>query len=215
MRRKAVQEVDELGVAAQLGGVHGGVAALLLGVGVGARLEEQPGGLDVALVAAGRGRTVQRLHLHLVAGDRPATAVASQALFLLNSPFMLERAKALTMRLTSKPTDSNATRVQWAYRLLFARDPSPEESGLASGVVNTAFMMGGALGLAVLASVAAHRTDTLRTSGDGVSSALTGGYHLAFVVGALFALAASVAGAVLLRTPRQPAPAGEPALSEC
>ncbi len=93
-------------------------------------------------------------------------------------------------------------------------DVKPEESGLASGVVNTAFMMGGALGLAVLASVAAHRTDTLRVSGDSTASALTGGYHLAFVVGSLFALVASVAGAVLLRT-RQPAAIGEPALSEC
>jgi EmrB/QacA subfamily drug resistance transporter len=94
-------------------------------------------------------------------------------------------------------------------------DVKPEESGLASGVVNTSFMMGGALGLAVLASVAAHRTDTLRASGDGVASALTGGYHLAFVVGSLFALAASVAGAVLLRTPRQHEAAPEPAFSEC
>src|SRR5207244_3956716 len=92
-------------------------------------------------------------------------------------------------------------------------DVKPEESGLASGVVNTAFMMGGALGLAVLASVAAQRTDALRADGDGLASALTGGYQLAFVVGALFALAASVAGAVLLRT-RQPAAAGEPALAE-
>ena len=93
-------------------------------------------------------------------------------------------------------------------------DVKPEESGLASGVVNTAFMMGGALGLAVLASVAAQRTDTLRANGDGAAAALTGGYHLAFVFGALFALAASVAGAVLLRT-RRPAVAAEPALSEC
>jgi EmrB/QacA subfamily drug resistance transporter len=93
-------------------------------------------------------------------------------------------------------------------------DVKPEESGLASGVVNTAFMMGGALGLAVLASVAAHRTDTLRASGDSAASALTGGYHLAFVVGSLFALAASVAGAALLRT-RRPEAAREPAFSEC
>ena len=45
-------------------------------------------------------------------------------------------------------------------------DVAPEESGLASGVVNTAFMMGGALGLAILASLAASRTDSLVASGD-------------------------------------------------
>jgi len=78
-------------------------------------------------------------------------------------------------------------------------DVAPEEAGLASGVVNTAFMMGGALGLAVLASLAASRTDTLLASGDDELAALTGGYHAAFVVGAVFALAAAVIGAALLR----------------
>jgi EmrB/QacA subfamily drug resistance transporter len=86
-------------------------------------------------------------------------------------------------------------------------DVDPSESGLASGVVNTAFMMGGALGLAILASLAASRTDSLRASGDGPLVALNGGYHAAFLVGALFAAAAAVVGAVLLRTRQQVASA--------
>ena len=79
-------------------------------------------------------------------------------------------------------------------------DVEPGEAGLASGVVNTAFMMGGALGLAVLASLAASRTETLTAAGDGRLAALTGGYHAAFLVGALFAATAAVLGGVLLRT---------------
>jgi EmrB/QacA subfamily drug resistance transporter len=92
-------------------------------------------------------------------------------------------------------------------------DVAPEESGLASGVVNTAFMMGGALGLAVLASIAASRTNSGLASGDGRLQALVGGYHLAFLVGALFALAAAATGVGLLRVSAatENAPHGEPA----
>jgi EmrB/QacA subfamily drug resistance transporter len=82
-------------------------------------------------------------------------------------------------------------------------DVAPTEAGLASGIVNTAFMMGGALGLAVLASLAASRTDSLRASGDAPLVALTGGYHAAFLAGALFA-AAGVVGALLLRPAAAP-----------
>ena len=75
------------------------------------------------------------------------------------------------------------------------RDVDDSESGLASGIVNTAFMMGGALGLAVLASLAAAR------SGAGSPSdlaALNDGYRLAFGVGALCAVLAAAVGTVLI-----------------
>jgi EmrB/QacA subfamily drug resistance transporter len=78
-------------------------------------------------------------------------------------------------------------------------DVPQDEAGLASGVVNTAFMMGGALGLAVLASLAASRTSSLEETGSSELVALTGGYHAAFLVGAIFAGAAAAIGAFLLR----------------
>ncbi|HET6431460.1 DHA2 family efflux MFS transporter permease subunit [Dyella sp.] len=78
-------------------------------------------------------------------------------------------------------------------------DVAPDQSGLASGVVNTAFMMGGALGLAVLASLAAARTGSLQAAGSSALAALNGGYHLAFLAGACAAAAAALCGAVLLR----------------
>jgi EmrB/QacA subfamily drug resistance transporter len=79
-------------------------------------------------------------------------------------------------------------------------DVEPSESGLASGIVNTSFMMGGALGLAVLASIAASRTSDLLATGDGRIAALNAGYHTAFLVGSAFAVVAAVLGAVLLQT---------------
>jgi EmrB/QacA subfamily drug resistance transporter len=96
-------------------------------------------------------------------------------------------------------------------------DVEPQESGLASGIVNTSFMMGGALGLAVLASVAASRTSDLLGAGKSEAEALTGGYHVAFLLGALFAFAAAAIGGLLLRNQPMPgheAEAGAPATAE-
>ena len=87
-------------------------------------------------------------------------------------------------------------------------DVTQSESGLASGMVNTSFMMGGALGLAVLASLAAARTHALLASGSGTVDALNAGYHSAFIVGAVFAAAAGILGAAFIRI-RNPAPAAD------
>jgi EmrB/QacA subfamily drug resistance transporter len=80
------------------------------------------------------------------------------------------------------------------------KDVDPAEAGLASGIVNTSFMMGGALGLAILASLAAARTGSLLASGQPRVVALTGGYHSAFAAGALFAVAAALLSVALPAT---------------
>ncbi len=89
--------------------------------------------------------------------------------------------------------------------LVAMSEVAPGDSGLASGVVNTAFMMGGALGLAVLASLSAARTEALTAAGIAMPAALTGGYHVAFAIGAVFAGVAALLSAVLLRPASQPA----------
>src|SRR4051794_34624144 len=77
----------------------------------------------------------------------------------------------------------------------------PHRAGLASGLVNTSFMMGGALGLGVLVSIAAGRTSTLLRAGADPVHALNGGFHLAFLCGGTAALVAALLGGLLLREP--------------
>jgi len=96
-------------------------------------------------------------------------------------------------------------------------DVAPEEAGLASGLVNTAFMMGGAIGLAILASIAADRTSSLSAAGHGMKYSLNGGYHLAFLVGTVFAVVGAALGAGRLRAAMPAAEHGhgqQPAFAE-
>jgi EmrB/QacA subfamily drug resistance transporter len=95
---------------------------------------------------------------------------------------------------------------------------TPEDAGLASGLVNTSMQVGGSIGLAVLATLSTERTNSLLADGEGQLQALNSGYHIAYLIGAGLASMAVVIAVFVLRSPspqEMPAPQeGEPALSE-
>ena len=93
---------------------------------------------------------------------------------------------------------------------------TPEDSGLLSGLVNTTQQVGAALGLAILATLASSRTESLLAGGDAAPAALTGGYTLAFTIASGFIVAAIAIAVVVLKPERATAsePAREPAYSD-
>jgi MFS family permease len=80
---------------------------------------------------------------------------------------------------------------------------TPEDAGLASGLVNTTAQVGGAIGLAVLATLSSTRSDHLIAAGHPRAEALTSGYHLAFWVGAALVGAAIAVALTVLRPERE------------
>ena len=86
-----------------------------------------------------------------------------------------------------------------ALMMLAMSGATPSDAGLASGLVNTTGQVGGAIGLALLATISTERTQTLLDQGESTASALTGGYHVAYLIGAGLAVVAIVSAVTILR----------------
>jgi EmrB/QacA subfamily drug resistance transporter len=92
---------------------------------------------------------------------------------------------------------------------------TPDDAGLASGLINTTAQVGGALGLAVLATLSASRSAGLIEAGEPTAAALTGGYHLAFGIGTVLVAVALAIASTVLEPERRSEPEEEVDPVEC
>src|SRR5829696_8278803 len=92
---------------------------------------------------------------------------------------------------------------------------TPDDAGLASGLINTTAQVGGALGLAVLATLSASRSAVLIEAGEPTAAALTGGYHLAFGIGTVLVAVALVIASTVLEPEHQSEPEEDVDPVEC
>lgn len=163
-----------------------------------------PGNLIMAFMSLGASaRIVQRWGIPGPFAAGLLVAAAGLALFArapVNGTFLVDVLPAMVLL-------GLGAGVAFNPMLLAAmNDVEPQDAGLASGVVNTSFMMGGALGLAVLASVAAARTAGVQAGGASEAVALNAGYQLAFLIGACFAGGTAILGWFALRPSQGAAP---------
>ena len=80
-------------------------------------------------------------------------------------------------------------------------DSAPRDAGLASGIINVSVQLFGAIGLATLGTIATDHTNSLSAGGDSLASALTGGYHMAYLVAAVCVGLGVLAAFLVLRPP--------------
>jgi EmrB/QacA subfamily drug resistance transporter len=105
--------------------------------------------------------------------------------------------------------------VAFPSMMMFAMSSAtPSDSGLISGLVNTTAQVGGAFGLAILATLAESRTHDLLATGVGEAAALAAGYHLAFGIGAVCLVLALIVSAIVLQTPSASGDASEAAQTQ-
>jgi len=140
------------------------------------------------------------------------TCIAAGLLLFARSPVSADYIRDLLLPMLLLGVGAGLAFTSLSFLAMF--DVSPSDSGLASGLLNTTTQVGAALGLAFLTTLSSNRTGQLLAEGRSVAIALSGGYHLAWAIGAGLVLATIVLAATLLKSEPAAAHAPESALEE-